>query len=240
MELYAYLALVSVVTPQGLSARRFLPLDDFVTDLAYLGQSATYGCVLGCGHDVFECIPSVAKFARIRLDEGSSRHLCSSNSKREYRTLRDRIDRLRLLDPPKSVGDTRTPVARLARDMYCGGLRIFLETAMCGAVVDDPSTLRTIQHYVDEYMEKDDVVSATEWGTIAVWPCMIAGSCVTRRDQQDEICRDLWHTPLWRMNQVLTAEKILKLLWASKDKRLFGPYGLYLVMEQYEVDMPMA
>ena len=111
---------------------------------------------------------------------------------------------------------------------------------MSGAIIDDEDTLRRIQHHVDEYMIRDAIVSATEWGTLAVWPCMIAGSCTTRQEQQDEICRRFWNSPLWRVNHVLTAEKVLRLLWASDDERMFGPYGLYLVMEKHGIDMPMA
>lgn len=110
----------------------------------------------------------------------------------------------------------------------------------CGAIVNDHATLRVIQRYVDEYMVKDDIVSATEWGTIAVWPLTIAGSCIISVEQQKEFCYSLWNTPMWRVNQVLTAEKILKLIWTSKDRCMYGPYGLYLAMEKHGIDMPMA
>lgn len=43
----------------------------------------------------------------------------------------------------------------------------------------------------------------------------------------------------WRVNQVLTAEKILKLLWKDSDERAFGPYGLYFVMDKHDISMPM-
>lgn len=240
MELYAYLTLVSIITPYGLSSTRCIPLDPFVTSLSFLGTAETYGCVLGCGHDVFEYIPAVAAFARIRPEEGTVRQLASSKSKRKYHALRDRIKELRRSDPPILEEAEEHALARLTRDMYCGALRMFLETAMCGPVVDDPTALQVIQYYVDEYMTKDDIVSATGWGTISVWPCMIAGSCATQKQQQDEFCHDFWNTARWRINQVLTAERILKILWASNDKRMFGPYGLYLVMEQHGIDMPMA
>lgn len=239
-EVYAYLALVSNITPLGLGPSRHLPLDRLTVNLDRLEDTETYGCVLGCGHDVFECIREVAGFARTRLDEGNRRELCSTRSKSRYRTLLRRIGELRASDPPAIWDPAQARLARLARDMYCGSLRIFLETGMCGAVVDDPCALGTIQSCVDEYVANDAIVSTTAWGTIAVWPMMIAGSCMLKRAQQAKVCHDIWNTPLWRVNHVLTAERILKLLWLSEDKRVFGPFGLYLIMERHGIDMPMA
>lgn len=123
METYAYIVLVSQITPYGLPTSRLVPLDGLVTSLKYLKHFETYGYFFSYGHDVFECIAPVALFARKRLDEASPRDHCSQESRDEYDSLRAYIESLDDADPEETSDESRTAEllrrpAHLPRDRY--------------------------------------------------------------------------------------------------------------------------
>lgn len=235
LETYAYLALVQNITPYGLLCSRELPLDDFITSLRHLEQYETYGTQLSCGYDIFECILPIAMLARRRLDESASYADASLQIRKAYQTLHAQLESLiqhSMLS--KTLSDCRS--------VYVSALHIFLEAGLHNPLMPDEHSLFVIQSHIDSILHLTPSICETPYGTIMLWPLMIASSCMTRKEQQDLVQYRFLNTSQWRISQVLTAVRILRLLWEQRyvGKSTFGPYGLYEVMKEYNMNFSMA
>lgn len=63
---------------------------------------------------------------------------------------------------------------------------------MCGAVVASASSREFIQKHAEIVLDNDPIVSKTDYGTIFMWPSMIAYSCIVRKDQQEKVSYLWW------------------------------------------------
>jgi len=235
LETYAYLALVQNITPYGLLDSRELPLDDFITSLRHLEQYETYGTHLSCGYDIFECILPIAMLARRRLDESASHADASLQIRKAYETLHAQLGSLvqhNMLS--KTLSDCRS--------VYVSALYIFLETGLHNPLMPDEHSLSVIQSHIDSILNLTPSICETPYGTIMLWPLMIASSCMTRNEQQDLVRYRFLNTPQWRISQVVTAVRVLRLLWEKRHvgESTFGPYGLYEVMKEHDINFSMA
>lgn len=115
LEIYAYLALISNITPYGIMSSRTVPLDHFVSKLNPLSQYTSYGTFFSCGHDVFEYIPRIAVLARQCLDEIGTSGSCSPSSRQTYSRL---LHELENLGSCRVITGTARSEAAAAREVY--------------------------------------------------------------------------------------------------------------------------
>lgn len=234
LETYAYLSICSHITPYGLLPARTLPLDKFVTDLNPLRQYSTYGSFFSCGHDIFDFIPQIAVLARECLFEILKSGCPSPKSKRIETRLRGQLKAL------LAENSTFKGAALAARQIFGHALSLFLETAMCGSSIDICKLEPILQPHVDAIMFTAPLISRSNFGAIMLWPLVIWASCCIRKVDRDTIRILLERPQRYRVNQVVAAGHLIRLMWESDDPCAFGPYGLYLMMEEHGINLSMA
>lgn len=237
LETYAYLVLVSNITPYGTMMSRTIPLDDFVVKLDHLPRYTTFGSFFSCGYDVFEYIPKIAILAKQCLDEIAMSGSCSTASKQTYAQLLNELSNLGSCTVVRGAAEEDT---QSAREIYRRSLLIFLETAIAGPVVDNVESRRVIQQHVNAVFPHSQEVRETNFGTIMLWPLMVVASCLISEDQRNRIRRRAELPHRWLTNQLPAAQRILEMLWASDDRSAFGPYGLFMIMQQHDINYSMA
>jgi hypothetical protein len=229
---------VNSITPYGSDAARALPVDSFSTPLEFLKEYETYGVMVSCAQGLFELIPQVSILAMRRLAEEAS-----GTSYAETESIcASLIDLISQWESP-SVAFEMTKWEKehvWAGELYRQALFIFLEASMCGCVVKNPKVIVAIQSHIDVAFPLLEIVAASPFVTILLWPIMIIGSCLIREDQRNEYHRLLCSHKKVNISQVAQAAQLLKHLWKDDDQRAYGPFGLHLTMTKHNINFSMA
>lgn len=239
LELYAYLALVANITPYALDEQRTIPLDPVLLSLGFLQDYKDFGTVLSCGPSLFEKIPTISVFARQRLSEDSMTGQSSIESMQIYQSLLQELLQW-TSPPPRSDTENYAAAHRFIGEMYRHSLLVYLKSSMYGASVkNNLEILFEIQDHIDVVWDFLPTVLASPFGSVALWPSMILGSCLTKFSQRNDLCSYL-RSPRWHLGATEACMTILKLLWEDPDHRAYGPFGLYLVMKKHGINFCMV
>ncbi|KEF62509.1 uncharacterized protein A1O9_00482 [Exophiala aquamarina CBS 119918] len=238
LEVYTYLVLANNITPYGRNEARTLPLDPFITSFEMLKEYETCGLFFSCGFGLFETIPKICVFAMNRLAEEEESSSCSAKSQRTYNELVSIL--LGWKSPPVDLEMVEFESAHIsAGEAYRQSLLMFVKSAMCGSVVDNPKVITEIQGHIEVMQDAMPVLRISPFVTVMLWPLMIMGSClVSPRGRADLMA--MLDTSSVDLMQVAQAAKLLRLLWEDTDKRAFGPFGLHLVMQKHNINFSMA
>jgi hypothetical protein len=84
-------------------------------------------------------------------------------------------------------------------------------------------------------------VQNSRFATILLWPLAIAGSVLLKDDNRAIMSRDLRGTMYATWNSTRLAE-LMERLWADQeeDPRVWGPYGIYLTMEKWNLNVVLS
>lgn len=235
LEIYRYLVFINNITPFGAIESRTLPHDTFLDDIVgTMTQFDTCGAIFGGSHGLFEILPSVAVLAARRLTEKDP----SRASSRMYQALHVRITEWKSPDPV--VPDQKWQSQReVALELCREAVLLYLETAMFPRALSDTVTRTRILDHVDIIMLYAEQASGSPYETILLCPLMIAGSCMMRTDQRQRLQAGLRSTR-FHMNHCVQAASLLELVWNDPSERVFGPYGLGVVMRRSGINLGVA
>ncbi|EED21863.1 conserved hypothetical protein [Talaromyces stipitatus ATCC 10500] len=238
LEFYAYFALMTNITPYGKNQAHTIPLDNFVTSLSPLHEYSTFGALMSCGHDLFEAIASISQLFSQRLYEQHRQQAePSAPTMAMYEALLVYLSNWQFTGPTNKWSDPREQT--WAGEIYKNALLIYLKASICGSVIDNPKVICEIQEHVDEILQLLTRLNCSPYGTIMMWPCMIAGSCLIKTTQRDFMQKAL-RTSRWKMCHVKQAAEILESLWRDNVKCAFGPYGLHYIMQKHGISFCMG
>lgn len=238
LEVYAYLVLANNITPYGRDEARTLPLDPFITSFEMLKEYETFGVFFSCGFGLFETIPRICVFAMNRLADEEESNACSAESQKTYDELVSTL--LAWESPPVDLEMKEFETAHVcAGEVYRQSLLMFVKTAMCGSVVDNPKVIAEVQGHIEASQDAMPVLHVSPFVTVMLWPLMIMGSCLTSPRERAELISILDASAIDLM-QVVQAAKLLRLLWEDTDKRAFGPFGLHFIMQKHNINFSMA
>lgn len=232
LETYAYLVLVNTITPHSTAGDRAIHPNNFLTSLDSLSGYDTFGTMFAGAHGLFEIIPKISLLFERRLEEQSGS--CSLRNESTYTTLHNCITNWKLCEI-----ESMSPEIALQRkstaEVYRHALLIYLETAMSGSVVDDPGTICKIQDHIDSITSLSFLVLESQYAAILLWPILMAGSCMVKESQRETVAASLRQSR-YQMKHCIAACELLRCLWSDPDKRAYGPYGLYLMMQKHNMN----
>lgn len=235
LEVYRYFILSNNIIPYGSMKCRTLPQDTFLDDiLGKMSHFDTWGFVFGDSHGVFGILPSIAVLAARRLTEQNA----SQASLETYQALHAQITEW---NPPESTVTSQKPQfqRKMALNLCREATLLYLETAMVPDASSDTQTLAKVQKYIDNIIYYAEQAAGSPYETIFLGPLIIAGSCMLRPDQRQLLLAAL-RSNRFRMNHCLRAASLLEHLWKDSSGRVFGPYGLAIVMRRYGMNLGIA
>ena len=235
LEIYRYFILSNNIVPYGSINCRTIPQDTFLDDiLGKMSHFDTWGFVFGDSHGLFGILPSIAVLAARRLTEENA----SQASLEMYQALHVQITEWK---PPKStVSSLKFQFHREAALSLCREATfLYLETAMVPDASNDTQTLAKIQKYLDNIVLYAESAAGSSYETIFLGPLIIAGSCMLRSDQRQLLQASL-QSNRFQMNHCSRAASLLELLWNDPSGRVFGPYGLAIIMRRYGMNLGIA
>lgn len=225
MEVYSYIVLCNSITPFDMNCNRTLIYDSFIQTFDDLQNLGAFGVMFSGGHHLFELISSVSLFSA--QDPNVYRH-------EEYRKLKARIGALEF--PVSKEPDTRIrPGCSATLEVCRRALLAFLETAISPFSKYDTTSMQHLQPLLDVAVLNLPQILPSNYSCILMWPIMIIGSCLMDEEQRVIISRMLLHNQ-YGMKNTAQASMLLELLWKDPDERAFGPYGLGLLMNRYNLD----
>ena len=128
---------------------------------------------------------------------------------------------------------------RLAGEAFREGLYIDLATAIAGTTVADTAVILAIQHHVGTLFSYGPQLLGSPCITTILWPFIIAGTCIVKQDQQETFL-DVLRSSQFSMRHLFVLGDMRRLLWADADPRMYGPYGLHLIIEKYKLNPGFA
>lgn len=239
LETFAFLTLISNITPYGLLKDRAILFDPFTLSLQHLEAYETYQIFLGCGRELFEHIPRIALLARQRLhEERSGDDRTSAQTDKAFDQLLYRIKNWSLPPQSPSMAHWRAEHA-VCGEIWRNALILFLQTSVHGSHIPRDETFDKIQDYVNIVHQLRTRMRPSPYCTTMMWPGLIVGSCMIRKEQQSALKNGFVQSGFATMN-VSKAMMLLDCLWTDEDERAFGPYGLGLMIEKHGIDLCMA
>lgn len=242
IEIYAYLDACNTFTPHGLDLNRTLPLDGFITSVAALESSPTFGVLFAGSHELYQMVPLVSLLASRRLVEEDagcsvpSPALCAMHDEIHSRLASWKMPTVAAADESADDYNLRRQAAEALRH----ALHIYLATALAGMTVIDPGVLAYVsQHVRAVFTATASLVAARRYVATMLWPVVIAGSCMSSTAGQELLMGELrggW----FQMRQLEMVGQLLSLLWEDPDPRAYGPYGLYLIMKKHGLNIANA
>lgn len=235
LEIYRYLILSNNIIPLGSINCRALPQDTFLDDIfGTMSHFDTYGVIFGGSHGLFEILRDIAALAARRLTEQNF----SQESLEIHRALHIQITEWK---PPESaVSNPKWQFQRRAALKLCReSALLYLETAMVPDALSDTLALAKIQEYVDNIMLYAEQASGSPYETILLCPLMITGSCMLRADQRRLLQASL-RSNRFHMDHCLRAASLLEQVWNDPSGRMFGPYGLAIMMRRCGINLSIA
>ncbi|GIJ81567.1 hypothetical protein Asppvi_000066 [Aspergillus pseudoviridinutans] len=237
-ELYSYVVLCNTITPFAMNCKRTLVHDKFLQSLDDLRDFGAFGVMFGGGHGLFEMISLISLFAAHKESLPSMGHDTDPERYEIYERFKSRIINWNppAMDSPENDSDHDLLSGRKAALELCRlVLMIFLETALSPFSKYDSARIYQLQPLLDVAMSYLPLVSPTKFSCIAMWPLMIIGSCLVEEDQRRVMKNILIHNQ-YMMRNTAQASNLLELLWMDPDEYAIGPYGLGMLMENYELD----
>lgn len=226
MELYSYIVLCNSITPFDMNCKRTLIHDSFLQNLDDLQDLGAFGVMFSGGHHIFELISSISLFAA-QDPNTSDRH-------EEYRQLKARISALEPPVPQEPETHSR-PGCSATLEVYRIALLAFLETAASPFSKYDAPRMQHLQPLFDVAVLNLPRILPSNYSCILMWPILIIGSCLIEEDQRAVISHMLLHNQ-YGMRNTAQASVLLESLWKDPDEYAFGPYGLGLLMNRYNLD----
>lgn len=235
LGIYRYLVLINNITPFGAITSRTLPHDKFLDDfVSTMTRFDTIEAIFGGSHGLFRVLPSIAALAARRLTEQNP----SLESSVMYQELHVQIAEWRSsesIDLGQEWQSQREAALALCREAAL----LYTETAMFPNALNDTLLRTRIQNHVNTIMLYAEQASGSPWEGILLCPLIIAGSCMVRTDQRHCLQISLRSTR-FHMNHCVQAAKLLELVWNDPSERVFGPYGLGVVMQRYGINLGVA
>ena len=235
LEIYRYLTLCNSIIPYGSVTGRTLPQDTFLGAIfGSMSHFDTHGVIFGDSHGLFEILPDIAILAARRLTEQSP----SQASLEKHHELHTRITEWRPTESaiPDQVGqDQRIAALELCRE----AVLLYLKTAMAPDALSDTPVLARIQEHVDIIMLYAEQAAGSPYETILLSPLIIAGSCMLQTDQRQLLQASLLSNR-FHMDHCVRAASLLEHVWNDPSGRLFGPYGLAVMMRRRGINLAIA
>lgn len=235
LEIYRFLILSNNIIPHGSINRRTVPQDTFLDGIfGKMNYFDTWGVIFGDSHGLFEILPDIAVLAARRLTEQNP----SQTSLEMYQTLYARITEWK---PPESAATNqksryqRNTALNLCREAAL----LYLETAMVPDALSDTMTLAKVQNHIDNIMLYAEKAAGSPYETIFLGPLIIAGSCMLRPEQR-QLLLDSLRSNRFHMHHCLQAASLLEQLWNDPSGRVFGPYGLAIIMRRRGINLGIA
>jgi hypothetical protein len=220
---------------------REIPYDCFVDSLASLREYDTFGFFLAGCHELFALIPQISFLAGQRLREAESGEI-SDSSMITYQSLLDQI--MNCHYDESGTADLQDEQQRDGiGEVYQHALVIYLEAAMAGSDIDEEKFAGKIDERIASIasLVLDRNLATSRFATILLWPLLIAGSCLLDPVLQGFISQGLKTNWISTWTSIRASE-MLELMWDEhiRDKRFFGPLGLYLTMEKHGINFCMS
>lgn len=235
LEIYRYFILSNNIIPYGSIDCRTVPQDTFLDDiLGKMSHFDTWGFVFGDSHGLFGILPSIAVLAARRLTEQTA----SQESLEMYHMLHVQINEWKPPEP-KVPGQKLQYQRETALNLCREATLLYLETAMVPDASSDTQTSVKIQEYLDNIIFYAEQAAGSPYETIFLGPLIIAGSCMVRPDQRQLLQAGL-RSNRFHMHHCLQAASLLEHLWNDPSERVFGPYGLAVIMRRYGINIGIA
>lgn len=227
-EVYAYLVVINSIGPHGTLENRSLPIDSLVTNLSMLGEYSTFGAALVGVHGLFEIIPLISMLFTQRLLEGAD---ASEASLATYGDLYSRIVHWHFDESQAPQGNYVSHCA-LVGEVYRDCLMVYLEAAMAGVLVDSAAFALKMQPFVNTGRLNMLELVTSPLVSVLLLPATIFGSCLVEEAHRLELVKFV-RDGKFQMNHCFRVCEWLELLWSDPDPRMYGPYGLYLIMQNH-------
>lgn len=234
LELFAYLSIVNSLASYRNIGKLAQPYDTFLTSLDGLSSYSTFGSMFGGCHSLYELIPHISQLGveylageKILGDDwvpSAKLQLC-------YETIERRIANWTLPSSADSLARNETTDIATAAEAIRHSLYIYLMASFCGSSRPDPIVQSQINARTDIVLALATSVNDMRIRSMLLWPCIIAGSCMTIEEQQKRLMYALIHSG-FDMKHLFSMCETLELLWRENDIIAYGPYGLYLIMEK--------
>ncbi|KAF9888872.1 hypothetical protein FE257_008241 [Aspergillus nanangensis] len=236
LEIYCFLALANNITPFGAIGSRTLPHDLFLHSLGKMSCFNTFGAIFGGSHGLFELLPLISMLSTRRVTEDDSSP--SLESLQIHHNLCIKITEWRPPQVPSS--DRAWQMQRAsAMEVWRNAVLIYLETAMFHHTLGEATTRGRIRSYIDAVISNMEQVSGSPFETIFLWPIMVTGSCMMREDQR-ELLRTGLRSSRFHMKHCLQGALLLELVWKEPNERIFGPFGLSVMMQKHGINFGIA
>ncbi|KAJ5657536.1 uncharacterized protein N7484_001185 [Penicillium longicatenatum] len=235
LEIYRYFILSNNIIPYGSLDCRTVPLDLFLDDiLGTMSHFDTWGFMLGDSHGLFRIIPSIAILSARRLTEEK----VSQASLEMYQELHVQITEWK--PAASTIPDRKLQFQREMALNFCREATfLYLETAMVPDTLSDTQTLAKIQNYLDNIIFYAKQAAGSPYETIFLGPLLIAGSCMLQPEQRQLLLAGL-RSNRFQMQHCLLAASLLEHLWNDPSGRVFGPYGLAIIMRRNGMNLGVA
>lgn len=236
LEIHCYFVLINNITPFGAIESRTLPYDPFL-DFVNKNCFDASGAIFNGSHGLFEILPTIAVLSARRLTEGESLDHAVDNAEL-YMALQNRI--VNWTPPPAISSDKKWEAQReTALELCREATLLYLEISMSGSEIDNPDVQDKVQNHIDVIMAYADLAAGSPFETILLWPIMIAGSCMVRSDQRQQLYSTLRSTR-FRMQHCVQAAEILEGVWNDPGEQIFGPYGMTIIMQKRGINFGVA
>lgn len=241
LELYAYLSIVNSLASYRDIGKLAHPYDTFLTSLDELSSYSTFGSMFGGCHSLYELIPRISQLG-VEYLAGQSilgdDWIPDAKLQSCYKAIEQRIITWTMPPPADILDQHENNDIITAAEAIRHGLYIYLMTSFCGSGRPDPILQSQIEAQVDIVLALSTSVKNMRSRTILLWPCIIAGSCMTKEEQQKHLKYELLHSG-FDMRHLFSLCEMLELMWRDDDVRAYGPYGLYLTMEKNNHYIPI-
>lgn len=240
LEFYAYLSIVNSLASYRSIGELAQPYDTFLTSLDGLSSYPTFGSMFAGCHSLYELIPHISQLSveylageKILGDDwipNSKLRLC-------YEVIEHRITTWKLPPSLDSFAQYDTFDITAAAEAIRHGLYIYLMTSFYGSSRPNPTAQSQISAQADIVLALATSVNDMRIRTILLWPCIIAGSCMVNEEQQKLLITALLNSG-FDMKHLFSLCEMLERMWNENDAGVYGPYGLYLLMEKSNKYIP--
>ena len=171
--------------------------------------------MFGQAHRLFALIPRIYDIARLSWCQASDLEL-------RYLVLLSGIRSWEATD------GLFIPDGLLAGRLYQQAMLIYLELAFHGPQNHTDCLISKVQEYITTFLEHLGYLAhdSTAW-TISMWPSLVAGSCMRRAADRDQLLRAMGGSSL-KFPVVAMVSDVLRSHWKAldQDPSLYGPHGM--------------
>ncbi|OAL57251.1 hypothetical protein IQ07DRAFT_582466 [Pyrenochaeta sp. DS3sAY3a] len=241
-EFYAFFAINTNITlTNDLPINRYMPEDPFLSpkSLAELNKGTSiYGVLFGSAHELVGLIMPIARSARYFLEHQNTEQRNINLRKYEREILAWKHKPLHSSSEAQSDGPDPYEAAG---QLWQQSILVFLYTTFNGRNPPSPELIAK----VDACIEAAFLVTSTiplnhSIKTTLPWPGLICASCMLNPIYRDMIkgVMSVSETDVAMLSVNRNFEFMLK-LWEEQDldDRVYGPYGIELVMRKYNFNL---